>query len=155
MPCASLLPLQVTSIRLVGLPLRRANQHPTGQGRLQRSVELLALESQLVLLLQRERQEDAAPDAGGQAVLRCAGGGLCSVLSGNIRGRGGGLLRGWGLFRRRQGSWMFEMWWRLGGNKGSSSSAVTWWWWFRVPPLSQPVSDAALHIYLVSLNRST
>ena len=90
MPCASLLPLQVTSIRLAGLPLRRANQHPTGQGRLQRSVELLALESQLVLLLQRERQEDAAPDDGGQAVLRCAGGGLCSVLSGNIRGRGGG-----------------------------------------------------------------
>ena len=62
-------------------------------------MELLALESQLVLLLQRERQEDAAPDDGGQAVLRCAGGGLCSVLSGNIRGRGGGggLLRVWGL----------------------------------------------------------
>ena len=63
-------------------------------------MELLALESQLVLLLQRERQEDAAPDAGGQAALRCAGGGLCGVLSGNIRGRGGGggvVLRVWGL----------------------------------------------------------
>ena len=60
-------------------------------------MELLALEAQLVLLLQWERQEDAAPDAGGQIVLRCAGGELCSVMSGNIRGRGGGggLLRVW------------------------------------------------------------
>ena len=64
-------------------------------------MELLALEAQLVLLLQWERQEDAAPDAGGQAVLQWVGGGLCGVLSGNIRSRDvGGLLGGWVLGSR-------------------------------------------------------